>query len=71
MSGIFTPLSSMPAWVQNMTLLNPMRYIVEAIRAIYLKGATFSDLLPQFLVICAFSIALNIYAVASFKRSSN
>lgn len=71
MSGIFTPLSSMPAWAQNMTLLNPMRYIVEAIRAIYLKGATFSDLLPQFLAICAFSIALNIYAVASFKRSSN
>lgn len=36
---------------------------------IYLKGATFSDMLPQFLAICAFSITLNIYAVASFKRS--
>lgn len=71
MSGIFTPLSSMPVWAQNMTLLNPVRYIVEAIRAIYLKGATFSDMLPQFLAICAFSTALNIYAVASFKRSVN
>ena len=70
MSGIFTPLSSMPRWAQNITLLNPIRYIVEVIRAIYLKGAVFSDVFPQFLSICAFSVVLNIYAIVSFKRSS-
>ena len=69
MSGIFTPLSSMPNWAQKITLLNPLRYIVEAVRAIYLKGAGFSDLRTQFFAICAFSAVLNIYAVASFKRS--
>ena len=69
MSGIFTPLSSMPGWAQNITLLNPVRYIVEAVRAIYLKGAGFSDLREQFFAVCAFSAVLNIYAVASFKRS--
>ncbi len=71
MSGIFTPIASMPGWAQKMTLLNPVRHIVEAIRAIYLKGASFSDLLPQFLAICAFSAVLNTYAVVSFKRSSD
>lgn len=71
MSGIFTPLSSMPLWAQNITLLNPIRYIVEVIRAIYLKGAVFSDMLPQFLSICAFSVILNIYAIVSFKRSTH
>ena len=70
MSGIFTPLSSMPRWAQNITLLNPIRYIVEVIRAIYLKGAVFSDVFPQFLSICAFSVILNIYAIVSFKRSA-
>ena len=71
MSGIFTPLSSMPTWAQKITLLNPVRYIVEVMRAIYLKGATFADLREQFAAICAFSILLNTYAVQSFKRSSN
>ena len=71
MSGIFTPIGSMPAWAQKITLVNPVRYIVEVMRAIYLKGATFADLHEQFAAICAFSILLNIYAVASFKRSSH
>lgn len=71
MSGIFTPIGSMPTWAQKITLLNPIRYIVEVMRAIYLKGATFADLHEQFAAICAFSILLNIYAVQSFKRSSH
>lgn len=71
MSGIFTPIGSMPTWAQKITLLNPIRYIVEVMRAIYLKGATFADLREQFAAICAFSILLNIYAVQSFKRSSH
>ena len=71
MSGLFTSVGSMPLWAQNITLLNPIRYIVEVIRAIYLKGAVFSDMLPQFLSICAFSVILNIYAIVSFKRSTH
>ncbi len=71
MSGIFTPISSMPDWAQFITLFNPIRYIVEAIRAIYLKGATFADLQHQFYTICLFTLVLNIYAVSSFRRSSS
>ena len=71
MSGIFTPISSMPDWAQYITLFNPIRYIVEAIRAIYLKGATFADLQNQFYTICSFTIFLNIYAVSSFRRNVN
>jgi ABC-2 type transport system permease protein len=42
MSGLFTPIESMPNWAQQVTLFNPIRYFVEIIRMVMLKGATFS-----------------------------
>ena len=48
MSGIFTPIDSMPHWAQNITICNPIRYMVEVMRSIYLKGGTFEDLQSQF-----------------------
>ena len=71
LGGIFTPISSMPVWAQNLTLLNPVRYFVETMRGVYLRGCGFADLLPQFYTICAFAIALNIYAVSSFRRNTD
>ena len=71
MSGIFTPIDSMPHWAQNITICNPIRYMVEVMRSIYLKGGTFEDLQSQFYIICVFTLLLNIYAVVSFKRNVN
>lgn len=48
MSGLFTPISSMPEWAQLITRLNPLRYFMEVMRMVYLKGSGFFDLLPQF-----------------------
>jgi ABC-2 type transport system permease protein len=31
MSGLFTPIESMPTWAQNLTYFNPIRYFVEVI----------------------------------------
>ena len=39
MSGLFTPITSMPQWAQMLTYLNPLRYFVQAMRSIYLKGS--------------------------------
>jgi ABC-type multidrug transport system permease subunit len=48
MSGLFTPIESMPNWAQQVTLFNPIRYFVEIIRMVMLKGATFSDISRPF-----------------------
>ena len=32
MSGLFTPISSMPEWAQLITRLNPLRYFMEVMR---------------------------------------
>jgi ABC-2 type transport system permease protein len=68
MSGLFTPIESMPRWAQNITLFNPIRYFVEIIRMVMLKGATFSDIKIQFSIITAYAIALNALAVLSYKK---
>lgn len=44
MGGIFTPINSMPAWAQKITLLNPIAYFAEIIRMVLLKGAGWSDI---------------------------
>ena len=68
MSGLFTPIESMPVWAQNLTLLNPIRYFVEIIRMVMLKGATFSDISRPFFIIVLYAFALNGIAVWSYKK---
>lgn len=70
MSGLFTPIESMPIWAQNITLLNPIRYFVEIIRMVMLKGASFSDISRPFFIIVFYAFALNGIAVWSYKKVS-
>jgi len=68
MSGLFTPIESMPQWAQNITLFNPIRYFVEIIRMVMLKGASFSDITTQFSIIIVYAVILNTLAVLSYKK---
>ena len=68
LGGLFTPISSMPDWAQAITLFNPFRYMVEAIRLIYLKGSGLHDILPQILKLGGFAIALNSIAAISYRK---
>lgn len=68
MSGLFTPIESMPQWAQNLTLLNPIRYFVEIIRMVMLKGATFSDISRPFFIVVCYAFVLNGIAVWSYKK---
>jgi ABC-2 type transport system permease protein len=47
LSGLTTPISSMPQSVQMLTLLNPLRYAIDIARRIYLEGAGFEVLIPD------------------------
>jgi len=71
MSGIFTPISSMPQFAQEASALNPIRYFMEVMRAVYLKGADFAELQGRFITICGFAAVINFFAVFSFRRSTD
>lgn len=73
LSGLFTPIKSMPLWAQILTLTNPLRYFIESLRAIFLKGDSLIDtpfLWWNLCVLLCFGIALNLWAIASYKKQS-
>jgi ABC-2 type transport system permease protein len=71
MSGLYTPIESMPMWAQWLThLINPLSYYIQAMRLMVLKGSTFMDLLPQYGAICAFAVVLNTLAILNYRKTS-
>jgi ABC-2 type transport system permease protein len=48
LSGFATPVANMPDWMQSLTLINPMRYILVIVRGVFLEGAGLDTLAPQF-----------------------
>jgi ABC-2 type transport system permease protein len=70
MSGLFTPVSSMPDWAQKITIFNPLKYLMQVMRLVYLKGSAFGEMIPQFLALCGFAIALNTWAIISYRKSN-
>lgn len=70
LSGLFTPISSMPEWAQDVTLLNPVRYFIEVMRMVYLKGSSLADLGVHFLVIFLFAVLFNTLAVVGYRKNS-
>ncbi len=47
LSGLTTPLSSMPEILQYATWVNPLRHVIELVHRVYLEGASLHQLIPQ------------------------
>ena len=47
LSGFATPIANMPPLVQQLTLLNPLRYFLVVLRGVFLEGTPFALLIPQ------------------------
>lgn len=70
MSGLFTPIESMPKWAQIITEFNPIKYFVEVMRMVMLKGSGFMDILPQLLKTFLYAFIMNGLAVWSYKKTT-
>lgn len=68
MSGLFTPVESMPDWAQWMNKANPIAYFIEVMRMILLKGSGFSDITRQFTSLLVLAILLNTLAVWRYRK---
>ena len=69
LSGLFTPIKSMPQWAQAITVINPLKYFMQIMRQIYLKGSDLVNLLPQLGALCVFVVVSNVWAMVSYKKS--
>jgi len=69
MSGLFTPIHSMPEWAQWMTQLNPLKHFIEIMRAVMLKGAGIGDILQPLAALAVFGGVVLTLAVRQYGRS--
>ncbi|MCF8257615.1 MAG: ABC transporter permease [Flavobacteriales bacterium] len=70
LSGLFTPVDSIPEWAKILNLFNPIKYFVEVMRMIMLKGSSFMDIRHHFLVMVGFAIVYNVMAIRSYSKTS-
>ena len=69
LSGFATPISSMPKFFQELTYLNPMRYIMVVLRSVYLKGTGLDILWPQIAAMAVWAVILLSVSVLRFHKS--
>lgn len=70
LSGLFTPLTSMPPWAQVFSHASPLRYMIQILRAVYLRGCGIADILPQLLPLVALMLLFNGWAILSYRKKS-
>jgi ABC-2 type transport system permease protein len=69
LSGFMFPVTSMPKAFQLFTLLNPLRHYLEIVRAVFLKGAGFSALWPQFAALVGIGFTVVSVAASRFHKT--
>lgn len=70
MSGLLTPIAGMPSWAKAITTVNPLRYFIEVMRALYLKGSSLTDLLPHFFALATYAVVTWSLAIWSYRKNN-
>lgn len=70
MSGLFTPIESMPEWAQAITRFNPVAYFVEVMRMVLLKGSGLMDIRQHCIVMLTAALAVNVLAVLNYRKTN-
>ncbi len=70
MSGIFTPVESMPVWAQKVNIINPYAYFMKVIRMILLKGSGFSTISNEFYSMLIYAFVILSLSVWRYRKVS-
>jgi ABC-2 type transport system permease protein len=71
LSGFVFPIENMPAVVQPVTYLIPLRYFLVILRSIFLKGVGLETIWPQALALAGWGVVILALAIArSSKRTA-
>jgi ABC-2 type transport system permease protein len=69
LSGFAFPITAMPRVLQWLTLVNPLRYFLVIIRAVFLKGVGIEVLWPQLAALTLLAVAMLTFSVLRFRKS--
>jgi ABC-2 type transport system permease protein len=68
MSGLFTPIDSMPRWVQVLSEFTPVRHFVQISRAILVKGAGLAEIARPLLILVVYAAVMLTLAVRQYSK---
>ena len=69
LSGFAFPIANMPEIIQYITYVIPLRYFLDIVRGVFLKGAGIGELWPQALALLALGILILSLSVARFRET--
>jgi ABC-2 type transport system permease protein len=68
LSGFAFPIRNMPVIAQYLTWLDPVRYFMEIVRGIFLKGVGVEILWPQMVALAVFGVAILSLSASRFRK---
>ncbi len=68
LSGFAFPIRNMPSLIQYLTFLNPLRYFMQIVRDLFLKGSGVESLWQQMAALAAFGVAILALSTIRFQK---
>jgi ABC-2 type transport system permease protein len=68
LSGFAFPIRNMPQSIQYLTLLDPLRYFIEIVRGLFLKGTGVAVLWPQMVALAVFGVVILSLSAVRFRK---
>jgi ABC-2 type transport system permease protein len=70
LSGFMFAVENMPAALQYLTLLDPIRHYLVIVRGVFLRGAGWKILYPQILVLLTMGVTVLWFATTRFRKTT-
>ena len=68
LSGFATPVENMPVWLQNLTIMNPIRWYLIIVKGVFLKGMGAGEVFLNAIPLAGLSLVTLTAAAVMFKR---
>lgn len=70
MSGLYTPIDSMPQWALFITHLFPVSYFIDVMRMVFIKGSELHDISHQIWSVFLIGLVFNTWAALNYRKTS-
>ncbi len=68
LSGLFTPVENIPAGLKFLADINPVRYLIQIIREIFLKGNGIEYFVKELIALATISVVITSLSLLNFRR---
>jgi len=70
MSGLFTPVTSMPGWAQLVAELSPVKHFIAIMRNVLVKGASLADVATPLLILAVYGMVVFTLAIRQYRKTT-